>query len=93
MEFRFNVPPGAEEAAAQERALARKQLGEDLKLAVEQLRAAKAAKDAEAVRRLEAKVLPSLMVRIRVYGVDEAGRKQADGLEFQPHSAVPAGSP
>src|SRR5262245_38083564 len=69
VEFRFNIPPGAEEAAAKERETARAKLGQDLTRAVDELRAAMARGDDDAVRALETKVLPALMQRVRIYGV------------------------
>lgn len=70
VEFRFDIPPGAEAAAAREREIARAQLGQELERAVEELRSAAARGDADSVQALETKVLPALMLRVRICGVE-----------------------
>lgn len=69
VEFRFNIPAGAEAAAARERESTRAQLGRELEQAVAELRSAEARGDADTVRALETNVLPALMRRVRIYGV------------------------
>jgi len=92
VEFRFNIPPGAEEAAAKEREIARAKLGQELEQAVDELRAAKVRGDAETVLALEAKVLPALMHRVRIYGVATfpKGLKQFLKVENVAWSGEPA---
>lgn len=92
VEFRFNIPPGAEEAAAKEREIARAQLGQELERAVEELRSATACGDADTVRALETKVLPALMQRVRIHGVATLprGLKQFIKVENVAWSGEPA---